>query len=225
MLVPSTLLGPSVWAPVARLLADRGWRVQVPAPHVDVHGPDDVLHQLLAQVPVDEPVVLVPHSNAGLYAAALALERDVRGIVFVDARLPSAAPATPTASPGFRAYLAGLVGPDGRLPRWTEWWPGEDIDSLFPDDRVRAVVEAEQARLPLRYFDEEVPTPPGWGDLPAAYLAFGEGAYEEEVGEARTRGWPVERLAGRHLHQLVDPGTVAVVLEGLLGQLGFEAGS
>lgn len=221
MLVPSTLLGPSVWAPVAAVLVDRGWRVQVLASHGDVQGPDDVLRQLLTQIPADEPVLLVPHSNAGLYVAALAVERDVRGIVFVDSRLPSAAPTTPTASPEFRAYLAGLVGPDGRLPRWTEWWPGEDVDSLFPDHRVRAVVEAEQPRLPLGYFGDEVPTPLGWTGLPAAYVAFGEGTYEDEVGEARMRGWPVERMTGRHLHQLVDPDGVAAVLEGLLGRLGF----
>lgn len=220
MLVPSTLLGPSVWTPVATVLVDRGWRVQVLAPHDDVQGPVDVLRQLLAQVPADEPVLLVPHSNAGLYVAALAVERDVRGVVFVDSRLPSTAPTTPTASREFRAHLAGLVDPGGRLPRWTEWWPGEDVDSLFPDHRVRAVVEAEQARLPLTYFDADVPTPAGWTNLPSAYLAFGEGAYEDEVDEARARGWPIERMTGRHLHQLVDPDGVATVLEGLLGRLG-----
>jgi hypothetical protein len=224
VLVPSTLLGPAVWAPVAAVLVDRGWRVQVLASHEDVQGPDDVLRRLLAQIPPGEPVLLVPHSNAGLYVAALAVERDVRGIVFVDSRLPSDAPTTPTASPEFRAYLAGLVGPDGRLPPWTEWWPGEDVDSLFPHRRVRAVVEAEQPRLPLAYFDDQVPTPLGWTGLPAAYVAFGQGAYEDEVAEARTRGWPIERMTGRHLHQLVDPDGVATVLEGLLGRLG-SAGS
>lgn len=221
VLVPSTLLGPSAWAPVAALLGNRGWHVQVPAPSADVREPDDVVEQLLGSIPVDVPVVLVPHSNAGLYVAALAAERDVRGVVFVDARVPSGEPVTPTASREFREHLAGLVDDDGRLPRWTEWWPGEDLGVLFPDDSTRAVVEAEQARLPLAYFDAAVPTPSGWADLPAAYVAFGQGAYEAEVAEARGRGWPVERLAGEHLHQLVDPQGVATVLEGLLGRLGF----
>ena len=155
----------------------------------------------------------------------MAAERDVRGVVFVDSRLPSAAAVTPTATPEFRHYLAGLADPDGRLPRWTEWWPGEDLSTLFPDDATRAVVEAEQARLPLAYFDADVPTPAGWADLPAAYVAFGEGAYEVEVAEARSRGWPVERLAGEHLHQLVAPEEVGTVLEGLVRRLGFDPGA
>jgi hypothetical protein len=225
VLLPSTLLGPSTWAPAAALLKSRGWSVQVPAPATGVRGPADVLRQLLSTIPADVPLVLVPHSNAGLYAAQLAAERDVRGVVFVDSRVPSAAPVTPTATPEFRQYLAGLADPGGRLPRWTEWWPGEDLGTLFPDEATRAVVEAEQARLPLAYFDDAVPTPAGWADLPAAYVAFGEGAYEEEVAAARGRGWPVERLAGEHLHQLVAPEEVVTVLEGLVRRLGFEPGA
>jgi hypothetical protein len=221
VLVPSTLLGPSVWAPVGTLLERRGWTVQVPGSPGEVDGPEHVLEHLLTAIPADRPVVLVPHSNSGLYVATLAVERDVRGVVFVDSRLPSSEPSTPTASPEFRAYLAGLADEDGRLPVWTEWWPGEDLGELFPDTGTRALVEAEQARLPLAYFDAAVPTPSGWEGLPAAYVAFGEGAYEEEVSEAQWRGWPVQRLDGGHLHQLVDPDGVAALLVGLVRQMGF----
>jgi hypothetical protein len=166
------------------------------------------------------PLVLVPHSNAGLYAAALAAARDVLGLVFVDAGLPADAPTTPTAPPRFREFLATLAGDDGLLPVWTRWWPPEEVEGLFPDVGSRVAVEAEQARLPLGYFDGEVPSPPGWEHLPAAYLAFGD-TYDEERAAAGRRGWPTERLSGGHLHQLVDPPAVTAALEGLLGQLGF----
>ena len=106
------------------------------------------------------------------------------------------------------------------LPVWTSWWAGEDLSGLFPDAVARAAVEAEQARLPLAYFDAVVPSPPGWADLPAAYLAFGD-AYAEERAVAGARGWPTATLAGEHLHPLVDPDGVAEALKGLLGQLGL----
>ncbi|NUR07820.1 MAG: hypothetical protein HOQ45_12540, partial [Nocardioidaceae bacterium] len=97
---------------------------------------------------------------------------------------------------------------DGLLPPWTEWWPSEDTAVLLPDGTVRAAVEREQRRLPLAYFEAAVPSPPGWRDLPAAYLAFGE-AYAEETARARASGWRVEVLPGEHLHLVVDPEAVA----------------
>jgi hypothetical protein len=162
-------------------------------------------------------VVLVPHSNAGLYVAALAAERDVTAVVFVDAGLPSGGPSTPTAPDAVRALLADLVEDDGLLPVWTRWWPAEEVDALLPDAAARAAVEAEQARLPLEYFDSAVPTPPGWEALPAAYLAFGD-TYSGELLQAERRGWPVERMSGDHLHMLVDPDGVAEALLRLIAR-------
>jgi pimeloyl-ACP methyl ester carboxylesterase len=219
VLLASPLLGPSVWAPVADELGARGSAVTVPRLPDRIDTPDDVLDGFREGMPTGEPVVLVPHSNAGLYAAALAAARPVQAVVFVDAGLPAAAPATPTAPPGFRAQLGGLADDEGRLPPWTRWWPDLDLSELFPDEGSRAAVEAEQRRLPLSYFDAEVPSPAGWERLPAAYLGFGE-TYVDERTQAEARGWPVETLPGLHLHQLVDPGGVADALLRLLGRLG-----
>lgn len=221
VLVASPLLGPAVWRPVAGELGERGWDVVVPAPYGEVKEPADVVEHLLAAAPEDAPVVLVPHSNAGLYVAALAAELDVRGVVFVDAGLPARAATTPTAPEPFREFLAGLADERGLLPVWTQWWPSDDVDGLFPGERSRAAVEAEQVRLPLAYFDAAVPSPSGWEAAPAAYLAFGH-TYDEEHAEARRRGWPVARLEGGHLHPLADPGGVAEALEGLLWQIGIS---
>jgi hypothetical protein len=221
VLVASPLLGPAVWEPVARVLESRGWSVTLPPPYAGVRTPADVLAQLLAAIPAAEPIVLVTHSNAGLYAAAIAAQRDVRGIVFTDALLPQDRPTESLREPAFRAFLAGLADREGRLPGWTRWWPAEEVSRLFPDRASRDAVEREQARLPLAYFDEEVPAPPGWRRLPAAYLGFGD-TYAEEQAVAAAEGWPVERLDGRHLHPLVDPDGVAAALEGLVGRMGLD---
>ena len=208
VLLPSPLLGPASWAPVADELARRGHRVHVPRVTPAVASPADVLAGFLAGVPDESELVLVPHSNAGLYVAALAVEREVSDVVFVDALPPSDEPSTPTAAGGFRDAIGGLADADGVLPPWTSWWPEADTVGLFPDAGTRAAVEREQPRLPLGYFDERVPSPPAWRSVPAAYLAFGD-AYDAERATATARGWPVETLPGRHLHQLVDPLGVA----------------
>ena len=216
VLLPSPLLGPAVWRPVAERLAADGHPVSVPRLPGVVESPADVVGGLLAQLPADEPLVLVPHSNAGLYVAALAAARTVEAVVFVDAGLPSPAPRTPAAPGSLREHLATLADREGLLPPWTEWWPAASLDDLFPDAGSRAAVEREQRRLPLSYFAADVPTPAGWERLPAAYLAFGD-TYAEERAEAVDRGWPTEILPGRHLHQLVDPASVAEAVLRLLG--------
>jgi pimeloyl-ACP methyl ester carboxylesterase len=207
VLLASPFLGPASWAPVATELRAHGLTVTVPGLPRGVATPHDVLAGWLPQLP-DDDLVLVPHSNAGLYVAALAAARPVRGLVFVDAGLPSDGPTTPTAPAGLRETMAGLAGQDALLPPWTRWWPEESLEGLFPDPVTQARVEAEQPLIPLGYLAAQVPSPPGWETLPAAYLGFGD-TYADEQASARARGWPVETVAGRHLHQLVDPAAVA----------------
>ena len=219
VLLPSPLLGPAVWAPVADRLAARAWSVSVARLDGPVRSPDDVLRGFGAELP-DRDAVLVAHSNAGLYVAALATVRTVTGVVFVDAGLPSKYPVTPTAPPAFRERLGGLADEDGLLPPWTRWWPAAEVAALFPDPVTRVGVEDEQRRLPLSYFDAEVPSPSGWQSVPSAYLAFGD-TYAEERAEATRRGWPVQTLEGEHLHMLMDPDQVADALRLLLVRLGL----
>lgn len=227
MLIASPLLGPAVWRPVADLLADQGWPVHImPPPEAEATTPDLVLagyRRRLAGVASPDGVVLVPHSNAGLYVPALALARQVAGYLFVDAGLPpagnQAGPSVVSPAGGeFLDFLAGLAGDAGVLPPWTQWWPPEDIASAFPDPGTRAAVEAEQRRLPLNYFTGTVPVPPGWDDRPAGYLAFGE-TYADDRERAAGRGWPVRTMTGGHLHQLVEPRQVATVMVELLDRM------
>lgn len=194
----------------------------VPPPYDVVAEPTDVLDHLSAAVPDDEPVALVAHSNAGLYAAALAARHDVRGLVFADAGVPSDTLSTPTAPAAFRRHLAELADDVGQLPVWSRWWPAEDVALLFPDAETEDAVLREQRRLPLAYFEADIPSPPGWQRLPAAYLAFGD-TYAEELARAHERGWPTATLPGRHLHLLIDPPDVTAALLGLLVRMGLEA--
>ncbi len=214
VLLTSPLLGPSVWAPVAGLLRDQDLPVTVAAVAGPVRTAADVLAAFVDAVPDEPGLVLVPHSNAGLYVDALAAVRRVERVVFVDAGLPSRSGPTPVAPAALRRHLEGLADADGLLPPWTGWWPDQAVARLFPDARTRAVVESEQRRLPLGYFADAVPAPaphPAAAVVPGGYLAFGD-TYAEERDTAARRGWRVETLAGEHLHQLVDPEAVAAAV-------------
>ena len=204
-LLPSPLLGPAVWEPVAAALRTLGHDAVVVAPSGTT--PAEVLASFGAGLP-DGPLVLVPHSNAGLYVPGLAADADVAAVVFVDAALPplDGGPA-PTAPEALVGHLAGLADDDGLLPPWSQWWDAGDLDGLFPDDVTRWRVQAQERRLPLSYFTDAVPAA-GWGRLRCAYLAFGD-TYADEVALARTAGWPVEVLPGRHLELLHHPQAVA----------------
>jgi len=220
VLVHSPLVGPATWEPVARELAARGHAALVPSlVHVSDAEPPAWRHVaaavagVLAGVPAERPVVLAAHSNAGLFVPVIrqAIAQPVVASMFVDARTPAGEGATPVAEGEFLDFLKGLAGPDGRLPRWTDWWGDEDLGPLFPDDETRRTITEEQPRLPLSYFEQAVPVPPGWADHPCGYLLFSP-PYQRMADEARERGWPVVEIPGGHLHQIVDPAAVAAAL-------------
>lgn len=210
LLIPSPLLGPAIWDSTARALERHGRAVKVPslqgvsrsaAPYWPA-GVDVIVRAAGA-----EPVVLVPHSNSGLYMPAVvdALGDQVRAVVFVDAALPGA---------GYfaqRDFLNNLTGADRLLPPWTSWWQESDVAELFPDAEVRARVEAEQARMPLAYYDHLPPAPDGWDRPRCGYLWFAE-PYDTGAEQASARGWPTRHVPGNHLHMLVDPETVATAV-------------
>jgi hypothetical protein len=166
-----------------------------------------VLTSFEEQLP-DGDLLLVAHSNAGLYVPAITVGWPVRGVVFVDAVLPPAKGTMPVAPERLRELLRGSVDVHGKMPPWTQWWPEEDVAALFPDDRLRALVSAEQQRVPFDYLCAQVESPDGWDAVPAAYLSFGD-TYAEERADAAARGWPVSVTAGGHLHMLHAPAAVA----------------
>lgn len=227
VLVHSPSVGPSTWEPVAHRLRARGHDAVVPS-LLDVAqaGPpfwprvaEDV-NAALEEVDANRTVLLVVHSNAGLFAPVLVSRaiRSVHACLFVDAALPVTAGSTPVAPPPLVEMLREMSGEDGLLPPWTQWWQEDDVAPMFPDARTRRAVTAEQPRLPLAYYDQSVPAPAGWDAVPCGYLFFGA-PYDEIARAAGERGWPVRRVPGLHLHQLVDPDGVTDALVDLAGQL------
>jgi pimeloyl-ACP methyl ester carboxylesterase len=225
VLIHSPSVGPRTWQPVAHRLAELGWEAAVPSLlHVTDGGPPfwpRVVDAVRAGLDTEQSqgVVLVAHSNAGLFipVVSAALPGRVRGCIFVDAALPPASGSAPVAPPELLALLRDKAS-DGLLPRWTDWWDEEAVAPLFPDQRTRQAVSEEQPRLPLSYYEASVPAPVGWDAQPCAYLLFGP-PYDELADEARERGWIVQQLPGRHLHQLVDPDGVARLLLAIADQM------
>ena len=227
VLIHSPSVGPRTWQPVAQRLAELGWEAAVPSRlHVTDQGPEywprvvEAVVAGLGTADQGQGLVLVAHSNAGLFipVIAAALPGKVRGCIFVDAALPPASGAAVVAPPELLALLRDKAS-GGLLPRWTDWWDEEEVAPLFPDQRTRQAVTEEQPRLPLSYYEASVPVPAGWDAQPCAYLLFGP-PYDELASEARGRGWIVEQLPGAHLHQLVDPDGVARSLLAIAEQMG-----
>ncbi|GAA4728101.1 hypothetical protein GCM10023216_19210 [Isoptericola chiayiensis] len=214
--LPSPFLGPSLWDPVAERLRTHGWQTHV----ADTSGtsPAEVLDRCEASLPDDAPLVLVPHSNAGLYVPAIAAAGPPAATVFVDAALPPSSGEAPLTPPALRAELQGLAGPDGTLPPWPQWWPREQVRPLVPDDETFDRLVDEAPRMPVSYVGSSVEVPAGWERGRLAYLAFGD-TYAAETSRAREAGWPTDTLPGGHLHPLVDPEGVAAALTGLLARV------
>jgi hypothetical protein len=186
VLVHSPSVGPSTWAPVATRLRDLGAVAVVPS-LVDVADAEppfwprvaELVGAAIEQLPPGQSVVLVGHSNAGLFLPVIvaAATRPVAGCHFVDAALPSRGGPTPVVPPELLDFLRRKVT-GGRLPQWTAWWDEADIAPMFPDPRTRASVSAEQPQLPLSYYEQHIPVPDGWDKRPCGYLLFGA-PYEE----------------------------------------------
>ncbi len=221
-LLPSPLLGSAVWQPVARVLADHGWHTVICVAAPPARTGQDALDAFVATLPTEQDLLVVPHSNAGVYVPELVMQRRVVGAVFVDAVLPPGRGYVPHAPPAFLDLLREKADDDGLLPVWTSWWDEADVMDLFPDAQTRARVEVEQQQLPLSYFESTLPIPQGWDDIPGAYLAFGD-TYATERDQAAQRRWPVSTLSGGHLHMLIDPEKVAAELVALISGLGFDS--
>ncbi|WLQ45020.1 alpha/beta hydrolase [Streptomyces laculatispora] len=226
VLVHSPSVGPSTWNPVAERLTAKGHQVRVPSLlHVGAGEPPfwpraaEAVRAGLQGIPTDHPLILVAHSNAGLFLPSVrsVLDHPVTGSVFVDAALPARTGPTPVAPPELLKFLRPMAV-NGTLPRWTDWWDEADIAPMFSGPAMRRKVVAEQPRLPLAYYEQHIPVPEGWDDHPCSYLLFGP-PYEDMATDAHERGWRTARLPGAHLHQIVDPvGTARQLLELTVGE-------
>ena len=239
LVLPSPLLGPAAYGAFVDALVHSGCVAQLApgaiaqaadrsAPGAaGLEGRDPAAPRTTADRLVEEwtehaarldATALVAHSNAGYLAPAVraGLGRALP-VIFMDAALPPVSGPTTLAPEGFRAFLATLAEDTGRLPPWTRWWPPEDLADLGPTALLEAV-ERDCPRVPVAYFDAIMSPPTGWADAPNGYIAFGD-TYAQEADFAEAAGWPVEHIAGQHLHHTVAPDAVARAVLALLAAL------
>lgn len=70
-LLPSPRLGSAVWQPVVRVLADHGWHTVICAAAPPLRTGQDALDAFLATLPTEQDLVVVTHSNAGVFVPEL----------------------------------------------------------------------------------------------------------------------------------------------------------
>lgn len=154
--------------------------------------------------------VVVPHSNAGRFAPAVA---DAVGakLVCLDSLLPGRDP-----DPEWTAFLRCQVMPDGLLAPWSTWWPREEVQAVIGE--YWDLLVHDEPRVPLRLLLEQPPAPQGWLNRRSGYVAFGRG-YAAQASLAEANGWEVRRLDGEHLHLLTAPDEVADTVLEVVGRL------
>ena len=213
LLVPSPLLGPSSWQPMADAARDRGHAVAVAdlRPALEQDGPlwpEMVRLARSSARALPGTVDVVGHSGGGalLPGIGATMGADLGRLVFVDAVLPPATSAHRYPD-RIRDRVTDLAGGDPLLPPWLDWWDPETIAEMLPDPSVVAALRADCPRVPVSWFDESVPVPIAWTDWDAAYVRLSS-AYEEEAARAATFGWPTFELESHHLGIVTDPDAV-----------------
>lgn len=224
VLVPSPLVGPATWAPVAAALREHGYTAVVPSlanreddPRPTWQQHAEAVALALAEADTHTPLILAGHSGAGplLPAIRAQLGRPVAAYLFVDAGIPrdGASRLAPMAAeaPEWAAEFRQFLTAGGRFPTWTD----ADLREVLPDAEQRAAVLAELRPRPPAFFTEPIPVFPGWPDAPCAYLQF-SAAYDVPAAQAQQAGWAYRRLAAGHFHLLVDPVGVAQAMVDLV---------
>lgn len=218
VILPSPLLGPATYEPLAAALTARATTTTVAELPDGDFSPSQVLTCFRSQVADQGATVVLAHSNAGYYAPTVAFEAGLPTI-FMDAALPGEGETETLLAPAaFAEFIGSLPLRDGLLPPWPLWWDRADLAPLFPSDDWLDLVIREAPRLAPAYFTTPVPVPPGWEPRPAAYLAFGD-TYAAELAFARRAGWVARQEGGHHLRHLTEPEHVAQVVVELCSEM------
>jgi len=210
-LLHSPLMGPATMKWVAEELRDLGneAEVLVMSPSATVRGWEEVVDEVVAQVPDESDANFVAHSGAGPLLATIVDRTKARNssMIFVDAGLPAIAAPTPLMPEEYWEKLDSIAE-NGLLPPWSEWFGPNVMASLVPDAKKRQLIESELPRIPINYLTALVPPVQKWPAARNGYVLLSDG-YVDDAEEARRRGWPVVELLGNHLGLVTKPREVA----------------
>lgn len=225
LLVHSPLVGPSTWRPAARRLVRMTGIAEVRVPDLTAisgAGPpyweSFVEHALASVSDVEENVVVVGHSGAGVYLPLIAhrLGNRFGCLLFVDAPVPPRNGVHRTAAEMMTLLDEQTEG--GILRKWWDWWPADALSAAIPDPGLQETLRAEMPRVPRALYDEAVPIPDGWTDWPCAYIKL-SAAYDADAYEAMQRGWPSIAVDGHHLTLVTEPDRVIDGITSMIGAL------
>ena len=179
---------------------------------------------LISLIPRGNQLILVGHSSASALVADLASKLATRGLIIVDGDIPPAIGAAAPVRPALRNFIAGLAGPDGTLPVWSDWFSNDPpraslvgIDILARDPVALAQFERKLPQLNVSWFDDTIDLA-GWDHVPSGYVQT-SAIYAHAAAEARRRGWPLQRLDGTHLHPTLQPVETAAAILAISRQL------
>lgn len=227
VLVPSPLMGPSTWEPVAADLRRQNCKVVIPRlvdtatnvmPYWEQHA--QAVWQSLRQFPESQPLVLIGHSGAGslLPAINMICGHPTLAYLFVDAKLPhgglSRLAEMEQTDPEQSRELRAALERGERYPNWSD----EDFSEAIPQEQFRSSMLAEVRPRGLDFFTEPLPMIEEWPDAPCGYLQF-SGAYTSQGQRAQRERWLYQHCEAGHFHMLVDPTGVANQLLEMLRSL------
>jgi hypothetical protein len=159
--------------------------------------------------------------------ADLASKLATRGLIIVDGDIPPAIGAAAPVRPALRNFIAGLAGPDGTLPAWSNWFRDDQvraslvgIDILARDPVALSQFERELPQMNISWFDDTIDLA-SWDHVPSGYLQTST-IYDHAAAEALRRGWPLQRLDGTHLHPTIQPAETAAAILAITRQLDLD---
>lgn len=231
VLVHGAFADAASFAPVTRMLLDRGFRVSVPAvPNRSLLGDSAYIRSVVEEI--DGPVLLVGHSYGGAVITVAGAAENVVGLVYIAGYALDEGESLGQLQGGFpdSDLAANLIYTPFPIEGAE---PGTDVSvnvSAFPDifakgvDRATAeVLAVSQRPLAALAFGENAPvaawkTKPAWGIVAAADHTINPDV--ERFGYQRAGLRSVVEIDGPHLLMHANPAEVTKVITDAIAELG-----
>ena len=231
VLVHGAFADAASFAPVTRLLLDRGFRVQVPAvPNRSLLGDSAYIRSVVEEI--DGPVLLVGHSYGGAVITVAGVAENVVGLVYLSGYALDEGESLGQLQGGFpdSDLAANLIYTPFPVDGGE---PGTDVSvniDAFPeifaagvDRAVAEVLAVSQRPLAALAFGEPAPTAawkvkPAWGVVSAADRTINPDV--ERFGYERGGFRSVIELDAPHLVMRSHPDEVVTVITDAIADLG-----